>query len=323
MSTHSIRYNGLISIVISAFNEEDNVIPLYRAIKEVLLSHEIANFELIFVNDGSTDNTLSKLKTIVNSDPMVRVINFNRNFGHEIAMTAGVDFAAGEAIIFMDSDFQHPPTLLPALIDEWKSGNDIVLTKRTDNLGQNKYQKLRGKLFYKLLNFLSDTEIPPQMPDFRLIDKKYANILKTMKENNRMFRGLISWLGVRNQSVITFSAPDRMSGITKYNLRKLFSLAIDSVVSFSIKPLRIASYLGIIAAFISVILGISAVIEFLTDPNYQFNGYGTTIVMVVFIGSVQLIVLGIVGEYVGRIHMEIKNRPLYIAEYIVHDDLIE
>ncbi len=309
-----------ISIVISAYNEEGNIIPLYEEIKKFIGPIEGLNYELIFVNDGSKDKTLDKLYELVKKDKCVKIVNFVRNFGHEIAMTAGMDYAQGNGVIFMDADLQHPPSVLPSLISEWQKGYDIVLTKRTDNLEQSFFQKLKGKLFYKILNSISDTYIPPQNPDFRLIDKKYVEVVKKMKENNRMFRGLISWIGCTNQTVIPFKAPTRFSGSTKYNARKLLKLAIDSVVSFSIKPLKIATYIGLTTALISVLLGIFFVIQFISSETYEYTGFGTTIVMVIFLGSIQLIFLGIIGEYLGRVHMEIKNRPLYVADYITNID---
>ena len=306
--------NSLVSIVISVYNEQENLDELYNRINKILNKRTDIQTELIFVNDGSSDNSLSILKEFVTNNNSVKLVNLVRNFGHEIAMSAGLDYAGGDCIIFMDADLQHPPELLPVLIDEWKSGKDIVLTNRTDNASISWIDKLRSRLFYKILNYLSDVYIPSQYPDFRLIDKKYGDVVKKMKENNRMFRGLISWLGVKNQSVIDFKAPERFAGKSKYNSKRLLSLAMDSIISFSIKPLRIATYIGIFSAVISIILGVYFTIDFLTSKTYQFTGYGTTIIMIIFIGSIQLIVLGILGEYLGRIHLEVKNRPLYIAE---------
>jgi dolichol-phosphate mannosyltransferase len=311
-----------VSIVISVYNEEENIHELYRQISKYLKGIPKLRYELIFVNDGSTDGSLELVKEFLNSDPSIKIVNLARNFGHEIAMTAGTDFANGDAVLYMDADLQHPPSLIPEIIGKWRSGADIVLTNRTDNDDQSRFQKWKGKIFYKILNSFSDTYIPPQAPDFRLISRKYVDVLKEMKENNRMFRGLISWLGAPNQVVIDFKAPKRFRGETKYNTRKLVKLAVDSLVSFSIKPLRIATYIGILAAFLSILLGVFFTYSFLTSDTYDYTGYGTTIVMVIFIGSVQLIVLGIIGEYLGRIHLEIKKRPLYIAELLVSDSII-
>jgi polyisoprenyl-phosphate glycosyltransferase len=315
-----LKNKPLISIVISAYNESSNLNELYRQlIIEINRLNENCKFELIFVNDGSTDETLEVLKNLQMTDPSVKIVNFIRNFGHELAMTGGMDYSSGDAVLFMDADLQHPPKLITSIVNDWLNGRDIVLTKRIDNKDQKKWDQLKGIMFYKILNLFSDIYIPAQTPDFRLIDRKYVDIVKSMKENNRMFRGLISWIGCPNQSVIEFSAPQRYSGTTKYSFKSLLRLAIDSMVSFSIRPLRIASYIGMFAAFFAIILGGYFTYDFLTSGTYQFTGYGTTIVMVIFIGSVQLMVLGIIGEYLGRIHMEVKKRPLYIAEFLINE----
>jgi polyisoprenyl-phosphate glycosyltransferase len=307
-----------VSIVISAYNEEDNVQVVYdQVVANLKPLHEL-DYEIIFVNDGSNDNTLEILRNIVLDDKRVIIVNLLRNFGHEIAMTAGLDHSSGDCVLFMDADLQHPPSLVPVLIGKWLEGYYMVLTKRTDNVDQSFLNKILGLIFYKILNFLSDIKIPAQAPDFRLIDKKYVDALKRMKENNRMFRGLISWLGESKQCVIDFKAPQRNAGKTKYNMKNLFRLAIDSVVSFSIRPLQIATYIGLTTAMISIMLGIYFVYDFFTSTTYKFTGFGTTVVMVIFIGSVQLIFLGIIGEYIGRIHLEVKNRPLYVSEIIAN-----
>lgn len=306
-----------ISIVISAYNEQENINALHEALIENLsrFSNRF-KFEFLFVNDGSTDNTLEVLMQIMVENEQVKVINLGRNFGHEIAMTAGMDYAKGDAVIFMDADLQHPPELLPEMIGHWEKGIPLVLTRRLDNKDQNKRSRLTNAFFYGLLNMLSETKVHPNMPDFRLLDRKYIDILKKMREQRRLFRGLIDWMGISNKVVIDFVAPSRFAGTTKYNLHQLLRLALDSIISFSIKPLRIGSYLGIFTAVISVIMGIYFVWEFLNNPDYIFGGFGTTLVMVIFLGSVQLIVLGIIGEYIGRIHLETKKRPLYFAELI-------
>jgi len=309
-----------VSIVISAYNEEGNISRLYQDLLNSLEKINTIEYELIFVNDGSTDETKSKILQLLLNDANVRLVDLVRNFGHELAMTAGMDYSRGNCVIFMDADLQHPPELLSEMVKYWQEGADVVLTKRTNNLQETKINKWRGKLFYKLLNWLSDFEIPSQAPDFRLIDKKYTDVVKRMKENNRMFRGLISWIGVKNKKVIEFKSPERYTGKTKYSNRKLFRLALDSVISFSIKPLRFATYFGIIAIIISAIIGGTMVFDYLTNEDYKTTGYATTALLIIFIGSVQLIFLGIIGEYIGRIHLEVKNRPLYVAEYFINEE---
>jgi polyisoprenyl-phosphate glycosyltransferase len=303
-----------VSFVISAFNEQENVYELYRKLENVLANLDI-RYELIFVNDGSTDNTLACLKEIYANSANVKILNLISNRGHEIAMTAGMDYAMGDAVLFMDADLQHPPELIPEILAKWDDGYELVLTRRLDTENQSFWQRCRGWAFYKVLNFLSDIPIDANTPDFRLIDRKYVTILKTMNENNRMFRGLISWMRIPKQTTIDFIAPKRFAGESKYSFKKLMLLAADSIVSFSIKPLRIATILGIFAAILSVILGFVFTIDFLTSKTYQYTGFGTLLIMVIFFGSIQLIFLGIIGEYLGRIHIEVKKRPLYIAEF--------
>lgn len=304
-----------VSIVISVFNEEKNLHELYKVLCEVL-ENEKFSFEFVFVNDGSADDSLTILTELMQTDPRVKIVNLGKNFGHEIAMTAGMDYSKGDCVIFMDADLQHPPALIPEMLRFWHSGVDLVLTLRKANHDQSFSSKFFNKAFYKIINGLSDEKMPANMPDFRLIDRKYIEVLKGMREQKRLFRGLINWMNIKNNAIIEFEAPKRFAGETKYNYRKLASLAIDSIISFSIKPLRIASYLGIVTAFVAIILGVFFAIEFLNNPNYTFNGFGTTLVMVILMGSVQLVVLGIIGEYIGRIHMEAKKRPLYYADFL-------
>lgn len=303
-----------VSIVISVYNEESNINELYRE----LVKHLPGDFqyEFLFVNDGSTDNSLTILMELMQSDKRVKIVNLGKNFGHEIAMTAGMDYAKGDCTLFMDADLQHPPQFIPIMLEKWKSGTDLVLTRRLRNKDQGWFDRLLNAIFYKVIDFLSKGTVPANMPDFRLIDAKYVVILKSMREQNRLFRGLINWMGIKNHQVIEFEAPCRYAGETKYNMRKLVSLAVDSIISFSIRPLRIASYFGIFTAFMAVLMGIYFVFDFLSNPDYTFSGFGTTLVMVVLMGSVQLFVLGIIGEYVGRIHIESKKRPIYFADYL-------
>jgi len=303
-----------VSIVISVYNEESNIKELYNE----LLRHipNGFNYEFLFVNDGSTDNSLPILIELLQTDARVKIVNLGKNFGHEIAMTAGMDHASGDCTIFMDADLQHPPKFIPLMLEKWKNGTDLVLTRRLRNKDQKWIDRFLNSIFYKIMNFLSNNTVPANMPDFRLIDAKYTAILKSMREHNRLFRGLINWMGIRNHEIIEFEAPSRFAGETKYNMGKLVSLAVDSIISFSIRPLRLASYFGILTAFVAILMGLYFVYDFLSNPDYTFSGYGTTLVMVVLMGSVQLFVLGIIGEYVGRIHIESKKRPIYFADFL-------
>ncbi|MBP5352512.1 MAG: glycosyltransferase family 2 protein [Alphaproteobacteria bacterium] len=306
----------LVSIVISAYNEEKNVEELYKQLQKTLQKQKDVEFEYIFVDDGSSDKTFANCQKLQTKDDRVKIVRFSRNFGHEIAMTAGTDYAKGDAVIFMDSDLQHPPFYIPKMIELWQQGKEIVLTKRVDNKETSKFYKLCAKTFYYILNKLSDTPIMESAPDFRLLDRKYIDFLKNFNEQDRLFRGLLSWmLPSRNVAVIDFVAPERFSGTSKYNFFKSLQLAINSIVQFSVAPLRIATYLGLAAATFALLFGLYVFAEhfFLHNPT---PGYATIMISVVFLGAVQLICLGIIGEYIGKIQMEVKKRPLYVADYI-------
>lgn len=308
--------NKLVSIVISAYNEEQNVGELHKKLLESLEKVKDVDFEFLFVDDGSSDKTYSNCLKIQQKDKRVKIVKLKRNFGHEIAMTAGMDNAKGDAVIFMDADLQHPPFYIPQMIKAWQKGKEIVLTKRVDNKDTSKLYKFCAKTFYYILNKLSDQKIMESAPDFRLIDRKYVDFLKGFNEQDRLFRGLLSWIMPNeNVEIIDFVAPERFSGKSKYNFLVSLRLAINSIIQFSVVPLRLATYFGLITAFLAGVLGIYVFAEhfFLHNPT---PGYATMMITVIFLGSVQLIALGIIGEYIGKIHMEVKKRPLYMAEYI-------
>jgi dolichol-phosphate mannosyltransferase len=308
-----------ISIVISAFNEEGNINVLYNDICKQIQISPLEYYEIIWVNDGSFDGTLSECMKLVDADPKCKIVNLTRNRGHEIAMTAGMDYAKGDGIIFMDADLQHPPEILPKMIELWQQGRDVVLTRRIDNDDDNFISKIMGVIYYSILNFLSDIHIPKQSPDFRLIDRKYVSILQKMDESDRMFRGMLNWIGVANSATVDFTAPKRHSGKTKYNLRRSLHLALDGIVQFSTRPLRIATYVGILTILFVGIIGAFTLWEYFAK-GIPHNGYATTIMTIIFVSSVQLVFLGIIGEYIGRIHLEVKKRPLYFAEFISQEN---
>ena len=304
-----------LSVVISAYNEGESIDALYTELSKVMKELPLKSYELIFVDDGSKDDTYVKCARLQEKDKSIKIVHLRRNFGHEIAMTAGMDYAKGDAVIFMDADLQHPPVYIKEMVKYWQEGTDIVLTKRVENEATSKLYDFCAAAFYKILNFLSDTRIPAKTPDFRLIDRSYIDFLKKFSEHDRLFRGLLSWaMPTDNVKIIDFVAPERFAGSSKYNFRKSLGLALNSIVQFSTKPLRLSIYLGLITAFISGCLGLYVIIEHFI-MNKPTPGYATIMTSVVFIGSVQLIVLGIIGEYIGKIHMEVKKRPLYIAEY--------
>jgi dolichol-phosphate mannosyltransferase len=308
-----------VSIVISAYNEEGNIEVLYKALKAELLNANLESYEILAVNDGSRDKTLEICTKLSQEDENFKVIDFERNFGHEIAMTAGLDYASGDAVIFMDADMQHPPKLIPEMIKHWQEGYEVVLTRILKNEQKSWARSLIVKIYYLLLNFFSDVKIPPATPDFRLIGKRYIEILRKMDEQERMFRGMLNWLGTKNVKVIEFEAPERFSGTTNYNFRASMKLAVNSIVQFSIKPLRIATYLGILVAIFAFFFASFVLFEYFAYSK-PATGYTTIVILISIFSSVQLIILGIIGEYIGRIHIETKRRPLYFAKLIQKKD---
>lgn len=312
--------NKLISIVISAYNEEQNIAKLYQEITKATSTLANVQFEFLFVDDGSTDKTRENILHLQKKDKRVKIVQLKRNFGHEIAMTAGMDYAKGDAVIFMDADLQHPPQYIPEMVKLWLSGKAIVLTKRIDNKDTSRFYKFCAKTFYYILNKVSSTKIMESAPDFRLLDRKYVDFLKGFNEQDRLFRGLLSWIMPNdNVALIEFTAPPRFAGKSKYTFLKSSQLAINSILQFSVLPLRLATYLGLITALLAVLLGIYVFAEhfFLNKPT---PGYATIMVTVIFLGAVQLICLGILGEYIGKIHMEVKKRPLYMADFVERKD---
>ena len=312
--------NKLVSIIISAYNEQDNVSELYKQVQKSVKNITNADFEFIYVDDGSTDQTLANCQKLQKKDKRVKIVQLQRNFGHEIAMTAGMDYAKGDAVVFMDADLQHPPVYISQMIKLWQEGNEIVLTKRVDNKETSRLYKWCAQSFYYVLNLLSDTPVMASAPDFRLIDRKYVDFLKGFNEQDRLFRGLLSWIMPHNKvAVIDFVAPERFSGSSKYNFVKSLRLAMDSIMQFSVLPLRLATVVGLLGTVFALLMGMYVFIEhfFLHNPT---PGYATIMVTVVFLGAVQLICLGIIGEYIGKIHMEVKKRPLYMADYLEQKD---
>lgn len=309
-----------VSIVVSAYNEEGNISKLYEELSKELKKVKDVHFEILFVNDGSKDTTFDKIQELIKKDKRVKMVNLKRNFGHEIAMTAGMDYAKGDAVIFMDADLQHPPVYIPQMVEAWLNGFEIVLTKRVDNVATSRFYKLCAKMFYFILNMLSETKIPESMPDFRLIDRKYVDFLKGFNEQDRLFRGLLSWIMPNDKvKVIDFVAPERFSGKTKYNFLKSFQLAINSITQFSVRPLHLATWFGFAGAACSILLGLYVIFEHFIQHN-PTPGYATIVSVVGFVGAVQLITLGIIGEYIGKIHIEVKKRPLYLADLIERKD---
>ena len=304
-----------VAIVLSCFNEEENIPAVYDALKKALKKTSVA-LTYVFVDDGSTDGTFAACQKLMQQDDAVKVVKLTRNFGHEIAMTAGMEKAGDvDAVVFMDSDMQHPPELVPRMIELWLAGADIVLTKRKNKLPKSWLYHLFSWGFYKALSLCSKTEIAPDTPDFRLIDKSYLTWLKQCKEPNRLFRGLLNWMKPSSAcAVIPFEVPPRFSGTTKYNFKRCFGLAIDSLTQFSETPLYLSFYCA-------VILGVLALGSFGIACFYGGLWALTGFICLLFGG--QFVLLGIIGLYLAKVHVGVKNRPLYCAHVYQNNKRLE
>ncbi len=316
-----------IYLIISAYNEEENIPVLLDSLEKNLQSKNIANYEMVFVNDGSSDQTLAELLKAQKVRQNIIIVNQSKNFGHEIAMTAGFNYVAEEnksgendfAVIFMDADLQHPPEIAAEMIQLWEQGKKLILTQRTDNEDKGLRYKILGNTYYWILNTLSDVKIPRNMPDFRLLDKKYVLWINSLNETDRMFRGMLSLVGLQDAHIINFAAPKRNAGTTKYNFWNLYKLAIDSVIQFSVKPLRIATFIGVLGCIFSILFLAYSIYNSWIHHEPR-TGYLTLLSAVIFFCSLIIFFLGIIGEYIGRIHIEVKNRPLYFNEIIKNEE---
>ena len=307
-----------ISIVVSVFNEESNIQELVKEINKS--KNPKFKYEIIFVNDGSSDASEDIIRNLCKADYEYKLLSFTKNYGHEMAMTAGMDMSSGDAVIFMDADLQHPPHMIKEMVQIWEGGKKIVLTKRSDNEDRRIIHKILSAIYYRALNYLSEFNMQTNTPDFRLIDRYYVDILKKFKENSRLFRGILYLIDASEDTeTIDFTAPKRFSGQSKYNFWILLNLAIDSVIAFSIKPLRIALALSIIIFILSVMYGLFTLISW-SMGLMIVPGLTTIYLLIIILGSGNLLVLSVIGEYIGRIHIESKNRPLYTIRETVNFD---
>lgn len=304
------------SVIVPMFNEEEVLGETCRRLRQVMDSSGEA-YEIIFINDGSRDKTAEMLRAVCLEDPRMKLIDFSRNFGHQTAITAGMDFAGGQCMVIIDGDLQDPPELIPSMIASWRTGYDIVYGKRTSRQGDSFFKKITAKSFYRILRAVTDVDIPVDTGDFRLIDRSVADALKQLPERNRYVRGLMSWVGFK-QTAIEFERSERFAGTTKYPLRKMLKLAMDGIMSFSFKPLKIASWLGSIISAGSFLYLISVLIQRLFMPDSAQPGWASLIAATLFLNGITLLILGIMGEYIGRIYDEVKNRPLYILRDTVN-----
>lgn len=307
--------NQMVSIVIPIYNEAPNVAPLYKKIKSAI-KHLPQRFELIFVDDGSSDNSAKKLHEVAKKDESAHVVELARNFGKEIAVTAGIHAARGDAAIIMDADLQHPPELLPQFISEWEKGADVVVGVKKYSKDEGWFKRFSSKIFYTMLGSISSAQITPHASDFRLINRDVIDAFKTFTERNRMTRGLIDWTGF-DRHYVYFEAPPRLYGEAGYSYRKLFGLAMNSFTAYSMLPLKFASWLGWAILLLSSSLGLFVVTEkyILNDPMHlNITGTAFLAIMLLFLIGVVLICLGFVALYIARIHEEVINRPLYIIK---------
>lgn len=312
-----------LSIVVPLYNEEDNVAPLVEriiAIAERL--PERPPYEVVLVNDGSTDQTLARIRSEIAARANIVLVNLSRNFGHQLAASAGVDIALGDAVVLMDGDLQDPPELIENFVAKWREGYDVVYAVRRTRKGESAFKVLTARIFYRTIKSLTKVSIPVDTGDFRLMSRRVVDALKRSPERHRFLRGLVSWVGY-NQTGVEYDRDERRSGVTKYPLTKMMRFAVDGITSFSDVPLRFASYLGFGAsalAFIYALLVIGFKLFGANAPGYT-KGWASLIVAIIFFGGVQLISLGILGEYIGRIYDEVKGRPLYLISDVERSTL--
>lgn len=305
------------SIVAPIFNERENISELHRRITEVMDSTN-EPWELILVDDGSTDGSTEMIREIAQQDKRVRPIIFARNFGHQIAITAGWDYARGDAVVIIDADLQDPPELILEMAKKWREGNEVVFAVRAEREGESWFKLWTASLFYRIIYRITDVKIPLDTGDFRLMDRKVVDVLKQMRERHRFPRGMSAWVGFK-QVGVEYKRGARVAGETKYPFRKMFRLAINAVTSFSYFPLQVATFFGFASAGLAI-LAIPPVIYLRVTGSQAFFGQATTLIAVLFLGGVQLISLGILGEYIGRLYDEAKGRPLYIVREAPKDN---
>ena len=301
----------LISVVVPCYNEEAVLPETHRRLVSALEGIEGVRFEIVYADDGSQDATPDLLRALQAADPRVRVVRLSRNFGHQLAVSAGLEHAAGDAVVVIDADLQDPPEVIRELVARWREGFQVVYGQRTDRPGETPFKLWTAKTFYRLINRVSQIKIPPEAGDFRLLDRRVVEVLLAMPERDRFLRGMVSWVGFR-QAAVGYAREPRRAGESKYPLARMLRFAADGVLSFSVTPLRLAIWLGF-AAIVAALAGIvyALVVRLYTDD--WVRGWASIFTAVLFLGGVQLVTLGIVGEYVGRVYAEVKRRPLYVV----------
>ncbi len=308
-------HHPLLSLVIPCYNEEEVIGETLKRLALFRSGISDLRVEFVFIDDGSKDQTRALLKAAALNNPEIHIVGFARNFGHQIAVSAGIDAARGDAVVLIDADLQDPPEVVHEMIAKWREGYDVVYGVRTERPGESAFKLATARGFYRLLNKLSDVPIPLDTGDFRLMSRPVVDVLRAMPEKDRFVRGMVSWIGFK-QTALPYRRAERFAGETKYPLRKMLRFATDGIMSFSSKPLQLAIGLGMTAAFLSL-LGIFYAIGMRVFTSTWVEGWTALMIAVLFIGGVQLLCVGILGEYIGRIYNEIKRRPLYIVqEYI-------
>lgn len=309
-----------ISVVIPMYYEEEVAHLCYDKVCTVLKSlSDKYEYEIIFVNDGSKDKTLKILKDIANNDKCVKVISFSRNFGHQAAVTAGIKYITGDAIVIMDADLQDPPELIPDMLKLWEEGNEVIYGKRKTRKGESAFKLLTAKMFYTFLNSMSEVEIPKNTGDFRLVDRKVIDVINSLPEHNKFLRGLFSWVGFE-QKAFLYDRPERKLGTTKYPFKKMFKLASDGILSFSTKPMKIVGGLGVISILFSIAVLIYSLCSYFGQWNNLTPGWTSIMVCITFFAGVQLLSLWVLSEYISRIYDESKGRPEYIIKEKINID---
>lgn len=302
---------SLVSLVVPVFNEAEVLGTFYQRATGALSALDGMTYEILFVDDGSRDDSYQQLAQFAAEDPHIRVLKLSRNFGHQIAISAGIDYAKGDCVVIMDADLQDPPEVVATMIEQWRQGFDVVYGVRSDRAGETPIKLVTATMFYRLLGRLTNIHIPANVGDFRLMSRRVVDQLKQLREKDRFVRGLVSWVGFP-QTGITYKRDPRYAGETKYPFRKMITFAFDGITSFSTMPLRLATWTGYASAILAVLYLLSVFVQKLL--GHTVEGWATIMVAMLFMGSVQLICLGILGEYLGRIFNEVKPRPMYVLE---------
>jgi glycosyltransferase involved in cell wall biosynthesis len=310
-STSAPAGRVLVSLVVPVFNEQEVIATFYDRATRALAALENADYEIVFIDDGSRDTSYEQLARFAATDPHVTVLKFSRNFGHQIAISAGIDHARGDCVAVIDADLQDPPEVIASMVAAWRQGFDVVYGVRSDRAGETRIKLWTASMFYQLLGRLTNIHIPANVGDFRLMSRRVVDQVKTLREKDRFVRGLVSWVGFP-QTGVTYHRDARYAGETKYPFRKMLKFSFDGITSFSTVPLKLATWMGSVTAILAVLYLLSVFVQKLL--GYTVEGWATIMVAMLFIGSVQLICLGILGEYLGRIFNEVKPRPMYVIE---------